>query len=371
MESVGQLAGGIAHDFNNILTAIMNYGNILQMKMGKDDKILRSYVDAILTSSERAAHLTRGLLSFSRKQVLNPVPIDLNYIIKKAQSLLSRIICEDVAFRTNLTDQDLPVMADSHQIEQVLMNLVTNACDAMSQGGKLTIGTECVELDEGFIRTHELEKPGAYALLSVTDTGIGMDEETKKRIFEPFFTTKEVGKGTGLGLAITYGIIKQHNSYIKIYSKAGGGTTFNIYLPLIKKNVKEEKSAEAALMRGTETVLIAEDEESVRSSLRLILQEHGFTVIEAFDGEDAVEKFQENKNRIQLLILDMVMPKEQGKDVYEQIKKLKPDIKAIFTSGYAAGTINSEYMLKEGVTFIAKPVSPTDLLKKIRELLDG
>ncbi len=370
MEAVGKLAGGIAHDFNNILTAIMSYGNILQMKIDKDD-ILRSYVDAIITSSERAAHLTQGLLSFSRKQVLNPVLTDLNDIIKKAQSLLSRFVCEDVVFRTNLTDRDLPVMADGAQIEQVLMNLVTNACDAMSQGGKLDISTECVNLDKGSVRTLELEKPGKYALLSITDTGTGIDKETKKRIFEPFFTTKEMGKGTGLGLAITYGIIKQHSGYIKIYSKKGEGTTCRIYLQLIEKKPEERKLPEAPLMFGTETVLIAEDEESVRSSLKLILQEQGFTVIEAVDGEDAIKKFMENKEKIHLLILDVVMPKKKGTEVYKEIKKLKTDIKAVFTSGYSAGNISTEYMLKEGTAFIAKPVSPTGLLKKIRELLDG
>ncbi len=370
MEAIGQLAGGIAHDFNNILTAIMSYGNILLMKMGKDDDTLRTYVDAILTSSERAAALTRGLLSFSRKQIINPLPIDLNNIIKKSESLLSGVICEDIEFRTELTDKDLLIVADSGQIEQVLMNLATNARDAMPDGGILTINTERVELDNKYIKTHGYGKPGTYALLSVTDTGTGMDDETRERIFEPFFTTKEVGKGTGLGLAIVYGIIKQHNGYINVYSEKEKGTTCKIYLPLIKEKVKEEKPAEAPLIGGTETVLVAEDESAVRLSLKLILEEYGFTVIEAVNGEDAIEKFMENKEKIQLLILDVVMPKKKGKEVYEEIKKVRPDIKAIFTSGYTEGTIHANGTLEKGLNFISKPVSPNDLLRKIREVLD-
>ncbi len=370
MEAVGQLAGGVAHDFNNILTAIMSYGNILLMKMGKDDDTLKSYVDAILTSSERAAALTRGLLSFSRKQIINPIPIDLNNIIKKAESLLSGVICEDIEFRTELTDKDLTIMSDSGQIEQVLMNLATNACDIMPKGGKLTIRTERMELDNEFTRIHGYGKPEMYALLSVTDTGTGMNEEIKSRIFEPFFTTKEVGKGTGLGLAIIYGIIKQNDGYINVYSEVGKGTTFKIYLPLIKEKVKEEKPAEAPLIGGTETVLVAEDESTVRSSLKLILEEYGFTVIVAVNGEDAIEKFMENKEKIQLLILDVVMPKKRGKEVYEEVKKVSPDIKVIFTSGYTAGTIRTNGTLEKGLNFILKPVSPNDLLRKIREVLD-
>ncbi len=370
MEAVGQLAGGIAHDFNNILTAIISYGNILLMKMDKDDDILKSYVDAILTSSERAAALTHGLLSFSRKQIINPLPVDLNNVIKKSESILSRVICEDIEFRVELTDKDLIIMADSGQIEQVLINLATNACDVMSRGGGLIIRTERMELDDAFKKTYGYGRPGMYALLSVTDTGTGMDDEMMERIFEPFFTTKEMGRGTGLGLAIIFGIVKQHNGYINVDSEKGKGTTFKVYLPLIKGKVKKEKPAEASLIGGTETVLVAEDESAVRSSLKLILEAYGFTVIEAVDGEDAVEKFMENKEKIQLLILDIVMPKKKGKEVYKEIKKVSPDIKVIFTSGYTAGIIHTNGTLEKGTNFILKPVSPNNLLKKIREVLD-
>lgn len=371
MEAVGQLAGGVAHDFNNILTAIISYGSILRSKV-ESDTTLKSYVDAILTSAERAAHLTRDLLVFSRKQVLNPVLSELNLIVRKYESLISRTICEDIEFRIELTDEDLPVMADSARIEQVLMNLVTNACSVMSKGGKLIIRTGRVELDNDFKKTHGFGKPGMYALISVIDTGSGMDDKTRKRIFEPFFTTKDVGKGTGLGLAITYGIIKQHNGYIHVYSEVGQGTTFSIYLPLVRKGVKEEETAdEPAAVSGTETILLAEDEPSVRTSLRIVMEERGFTVIEAVNGDDAIEKFMENRDKIDFIVLDVVMPGKSGKAVYDAIKMVRPDIKAIFTSGYISSGLSVKEIFEEGLTFISKPVQPDDLIRKIREMLDN
>jgi len=371
MEAVGQLAGGIAHDFNNILTAIMGYSNILQMKMGKDNDLLRSYVDAIIISSKRAAALTRGLLSFSRKQIMNPVLINLNDIVSGSEGLVSRTICEDIKFTVRLTDKDLPIMADSAQIEQVLMNLVTNACHVMLKGGELTIRTEIMEMDDSFVKHYGYGAPGMYAFMSFTDTGTGMDEETRNRIFEPFFTTKEVGKGTGLGLAIIYGIIKQHNGYINVYSEVDIGTTFKIYLPLIGEKIKPDKWAEAPVTGGTETVLVAEDDEAVRSSLKLILQEYGYTVIEAGDGTEAIEKFIENEEKIQLLLLDVVMPGKKGKEVYEEIKKMRPDIKTIFTSGYTEDIIHTKDIIEQDLNFISKPISPNNLLRKVREVLDN
>ncbi|MEE8328758.1 MAG: PAS domain S-box protein [Thermodesulfovibrionia bacterium] len=370
MEAVGQLAGGIAHDFNNILTSIMNYGNILQMKMGKGNDSLRSYVDAILASSKRAAALTQGLLSFSRKQIMNPVPINLNDIVRKSEDFVSRTICEDIKFTVRLTDKDLPIMADSAQIEQVLINLVTNACHVMPSGGELTIRTELMEMDDSFVKHYGYGAPGMYAFMSFTDTGAGMDKETQNRIFEPFFTTKEVGKGTGLGLAIIYGIINQHNGYINVYSEVDIGTTFKIYLPLIREEIKVDKQAEAPVTGGTETVLVADDDEAVRSSLKLILQEYGYTVIEAGDGTEAIKKFMENKEKIQLLVLDVVMPGKKGKEVYEEIKKMRPDIKTIFTSGYTKDIIHTKDIIKQDLNFLSKPVSPNNLLRKIREVLD-
>jgi CheY-like chemotaxis protein len=263
-------------------------------------------------------------------------------------------------------------MADSGQIEQVLMNLATNARDAMPHGGLLTIETELVELDEQYIKTHAVEAPGMYARISVTDTGIGMDEKTRERIFEPFFTTKEMGRGTGLGLAIVYGIIKQHNGYINVYSEPGKGTTFRIYIPLIKPEFKEvESMVLSAPKGGTETILIAEDDTEVRRITKEVLENFGYKVIEAVNGVDAINKFIENKDRIRLLLFDLIMPKKNGREAYEEIRKIMPDIKVLFTSGYPADIIHEKGVLEEGINFISKPVSPDDLLRKVREVLDN
>lgn len=370
MESLGTLAGGIAHDFNNVLTAIMGFGHLLQMDIPKDAP-QKMFIDEILSAGERAANLTQGLLVFSRKQIVTPRPVNLNGIIKDMEKMLKRLIREDIEFKTILAERDLTVMADAGQIEQVLINLVTNAKDAMPQGGVLTISTELVELDREYMKTHAVEKPGLYALISVADTGVGMSEETRQRIFEPFFTTKEVGKGTGLGLSIVYGIVKQHNGYINVYSELGTGTTFKIYLPLIEERVEGTGEKITAPPRGgTETVLLADDEEAIRKVVKTVLEKAGYKVIEAVDGMDAVTKFIDNKGRIDILILDVIMPKKNGKDAYEDIKKIKPDIEAIFMSGYTANLIYEKGVLKEGINFIPKPVSANELLRKIREVLD-
>lgn len=372
MQAIGQLAGGIAHDFNNILTTIIGYGNLLKLKIKEDDP-LRSEVDQILGSSEKAAHLTQGLLAFSRQQILHPIPLNLNEIIEKVGKLLLRLIGEDIELKIVLTDKDLTIMADSGHIEQVLMNLATNARDAMPEGGLLTIKTELVELDDKFIRSHGYDiKPGLYALLFVADTGIGMHEEQKKRIFEPFFTTKGVGKGTGLGLSIIYGIVQQHNGHIDIYSEPDKGTVFKVYLPVIKSVIeKEEQKISPPLRRGTETVLLAEDDESVRKLICLVLEQFGYNVIAAVDGEDAVTKFKENSDSIQLILLDVIMPKQSGKEAYEKIKKIRPDIKSIFASGYATDIIDKKGVIEEGVNFIQKPILPDELLRIVRKVLDG
>lgn len=370
MEAIGQLAGGVAHEFNNILTAIIGYGNILLMKMKGDDP-LRHNVEQILTSSERAAGLTQGLLTYSRKQITAPRPENLNDIVKKTEGLLLRIISEDIELKTVLTDEELTVMADRGQIEQVLMNLATNARDAMPDGGSLTISTELVEIDMEFINIHGYGEPGMYALISVADTGIGIEKKMMEKIFEPFFTTKEIGKGTGLGLAMVYGIIKQHDGYINVYSEAGKGTTFKIYLPVIKAKIREKESSIIQLpVGGTETVLVAEDDKALRKLIKTVLDEFGYKVIDAVDGEDAVEKFMENKDRIDLLVFDVVMPKKNGKEAYEEIKKINPRVKALFTSGYTSNIIHKKGILEEGINFILKPVSPKELLRKVREILD-
>ncbi len=369
MEAVGQLAGGISHDFNNILTAMMGYGHILKMKMKEEDP-LRTYADQILLLSDKAAKLTQSLLSFSRKRIMNPEPVNLNEVIKRIDYLLSRIIGEDIRLQTTLSEEALIVMADSGHIEQVLMNLATNARDAMPKGGLLTIGTETLDIDHEFIKEHGYGKEGQYALISLTDTGAGMDRETREKIFEPFFTTKEVGKGTGLGLATVYGIIKQHDGYINVYSEPGSGTTFRIYLPLIKAKVDEIKpEVIQPVETGTETVLLAEDEDAIREFIKKLLEEYGYKVITAVDGQTAINEFKAHKDKIHLVLLDVIMPNRNGREAYDEIKKIRPDIKVLFMSGYPADIIHKHEIVEKGFAYIEKPASPTKLLKKIREVL--
>lgn len=371
MEAVGQLAGGVAHDFNNILTAIISYGNVLHMKMQQEDP-LRRHVERILSASEKAATLTQSLLAFSRKQPVTLQPVNLAGVIKNIEKLLSRLIREDMEFRINLASEETVIMGDAGQIEQVLMNLVTNAKDAISEGGLLTIGTEVVELDQTFVDEHGGGEAGEYALLSVADSGTGMDSETASRIFEPFFTTKETGKGTGLGLAVVYGIIKQHRGIVNVYSQPGLGTTFKIYFPLIHLTAEEkELPALQTPEKGAEIILLAEDDEDIREVTKSIFEEFGYAVIVAEDGEDAINKFMQNKDRISLLITDVIMPGKNGKEVYKKASGIRPDLKVLFTSGYTADIISKKGLIDEGVPFISKPASPTILLKKVREVLDN
>ncbi len=370
MEAVGQLAGGIAHDFNNILTAIIGYGSLMKMKMDEDDP-MRFNLQQILDTSERAASLTRGLLTFSRKQAISARPVNLNVSIKNVEKLLRRLIGEDIDLKVSLSKEDLIMLADSGQIEQILMNLATNARDAMPKGGSLAISTEQIVFNEEFIRMHGEGKLGMYALVSVKDTGLGMDEKTKERIFEPFFTTKDTGKSTGLGLSIVYGIVKRHNGYIICDSEPGRGTTFKIYLPMIKSEIaKAEAASPSSIPSGAETILIAEDDASVRTLMKEMLVRFGYTVIEAIDGEDAITRFMENRDRIRLLILDVIMPIKNGKDVFEEVRKIRPDIKVIFASGYMTDILHKKGIPEENQNFIAKPLTPTELLKKVRETLD-
>jgi len=371
MEAVGHLVGGIAHDFNNILTTIIGYASLLQMKIKKDDPLM-TQVEQILTSSQRATSLTQSLLAFGRKQIINPKPVKINEIVKKVEKILSRIIGEDIKLSTILTDEDTVVMADSGQIEQILMNLATNSRDAISAGGRLTIETELVEIDEEYVRRHGYGKPGKYVLIAFTDTGVGMDEKTRAMVFEPFFTTKEVGKGSGLGLSMVYGIVKQHDGYINCYSEPYKGTIFKIYLPLIKAKAEIELTSLTASQPegGTETILVAEDDPDVRKLTRDILERFGYKIVEAVNGKDAIKAFKKHREEIQLLLLDVVMPKKNGKEVYNAIKKIKPDMKALFISGYTANVIHKRGFLDEGLDFILKPASPNELLKKVRVVLD-
>lgn len=370
MEAVGQLAGGIAHDFNNILTAILGYAHLMVMKTEGHDPV-RHYAEQILLSSERAAGLTQSLLAFSRKQFLNLEPVEVNGIIRDVVRLLVRLVGEDIAIKTVLAEQDLTVLADRGQVEQILMNLVTNARDAMPTGGSIVIATDRFELTEEFKSTHGYGKPGHYAFISVEDTGVGMSEGVRDRVFEPFFTTKEVGRGTGLGLSIVYGIVKQHRGYINVQSEPGKGTAFTLYLPLTHTTTGDLHRKEPQDARGgTEEILIAEDDQEVRRLTKSVLEEFGYRVREAVDGEDALRKFTEGRDTIKLLLFDVIMPKKNGKEAFEEIRKINPSVKSIFMSGYSADIVQDRGTLGQGVTFIAKPVSPENLLRTIREVLD-
>jgi len=364
LEAVGTLAGGIAHDFNNILTAIIASATLMQKHIDENNP-LRRHLDRIFAASERATALTQSILAYSRKQTNYPSPVNLNLILQNLHKLLMRLIPENIDFKNHLTSEDLSIMADVGQMEQVLMNLVSNAVDAMPAGGDLIIKTECVVAG----RFDDTNGFGSYAILTIADTGKGMNAKTKERIFEPFFTTKEVGQGSGLGLSMVYGIIKQHNGFIRVNSEPEQGTTIKIYLPLLDVNSKEGLNADIQPQKGgNETILLIEDDKDVRNLLKEMLGSFGYDVIEAIDGIDGVEKFMGRQNEIDLLLTDVMMPRKNGKEAYNEIKKIKSDIKAIFISGYSA-TATRE-LLNEGLIFLAKPVSPRELLVKIREALN-
>ncbi|MGE5894481.1 MAG: ATP-binding protein, partial [bacterium] len=371
MEAIGHLVGGIAHDFNNILSGVIAYQNLVDEKM-KDDDPLRPYLDELNKLTERASNLTRSLLAYSRKQVMEMKPADINKIIFSIRKILDRLIGEDIEFGVHMAAEELIANVDVGQIGQVLLNLATNARDAMPHGGVLTISTEHVQIDSNFIKTNGYGEVGDYAVLSVADTGAGIDEKTQEHIFEPFFTTKEVGKGTGLGLAMVYGIIKQHNGFINVYSRPGEGATFKIYLPLIM--TKEEIFDKAELTpvpSGKEIILLAEDDQALRKVSKIFLEKYGYKVLEAINGKDALSVFSENSAGINLIVADIIMPKMHGNEVCEKARMIRPDIKYLFMSGYSNDIIEKRDVLKEGVNFISKPFSPYDLLRKVREVLDS
>lgn len=371
MEAVGTLAGGIAHDFNNILSVIMGYGTMVMDKLEAGSPSKEAMIE-LLIAAERAATLTKRMLVFSRKQVVEVKPVNINELIIDLQKMLVRLIRENIDFNLDLADTPLIVLADAGQIEQVLINLAMNATDAMQEGGRLTISVGLEEMDEEYVALCGYDKPGRYALIKISDTGHGMDAETQKKIFDPFFTTKGIGEGTGLGLAISYAIIKQHSGYIKVYSEPGKGTVFNIYLPLCAEAASPKKETEAAdrIIDGNETVLVAEDDDSLRVLTKMVLESFGYTVITAEDGEDAITKFMENRERISLVLLDMIMPKKNGKEVSEAIRKVQPRIKILFESGYTMDVIKTQELTESGFDFIHKPYQPRDLLIKVREILD-
>ena len=370
MEAVGNLAGGIAHDFNNILTTILGYSQMVSIKLAPEDP-MRKMVDSIHNAGIKASSLTHQLLAFSRKQVLEMKVSNLNIIVEDMNSMLTRLIGEDILLKTFLAKPIGNIMADSSQIGQILMNLVVNARDAMPNGGRLTIETGDIFLDEKYAANLSYVTPGAYSMLSVTDTGKGMSPELREKIFEPFFTTKQLGKGTGLGLSTVYGIVKQHHGYIHVYSELGHGTSFKIYLPVVSGKVQEkETSMEISMAKGTETILVVDDDESIRSLILDTLKPLGYNTLEAQSGNDALQLHQTAKNHIDLVLSDVIMPGMNGRELVEKLSEEQPDLKAILMSGYTDNVISHHGVLESGYILINKPLFPIALANKIREVLD-
>ena len=372
MEAVGRLAGGIAHDFNNLLTAIIGYSQLLlgRLEVGNP---LQEELEEIKKAGERAASLTRQLLAFSRKELLQPQVLDLNALVANIDKMLRRLIGEDIELVTIFGPRLERVEADPAQLEQVVLNLVVNARDAVPQGGKIVIETKNLELDEAYAHQHVSVSPGRYVLLAVSDDGCGMDAETLKHIFEPFYTTKHHAEGTGLGLSTVYGSVKQSGGNIWVYSEVGRGTTFKIYLPQVNEEVDTPKTeaASTAVAGGTETVLLAEDDKLVRKFVRSILQKSGYTVLEAHHGSEALRVALKHPGPIHLLLTDMVMPLMDGKLLAERTLALRPGIRVLFMSGYSENAVVHHGVLESGTTFLEKPFTVETLARKVREALDA
>ncbi|PYV43796.1 MAG: hybrid sensor histidine kinase/response regulator [Acidobacteria bacterium] len=371
MEAVGRLAGGIAHDFNNLLTAIIGYGEILLNKLG-DRSPLSADILEIKKAGERAATLTRQLLAFSRKQVLQPRVLNLNDVVTGMENMLRRLIGEDIDFVTHPDPALGQVKADPGGIEQVILNLVVNARDAMPVGGKLTIETANVDLDQAYARDHVAVQPGPYVMLAVSDSGIGMTAEVRSHLFEPFFTTKEEGKGTGLGLSTTYGIVKQSGGNIWVYSELGRGATFKIYLPHVEEAVVpvEAKLSSAETKKACETILVVEDEEVIRRLVCSILQEHGYTLLDARNGSEALMISERHAGPIHLMLTDVVMPQMGVRELTQAIARSRPQTRVLYVSGYTDDAIIHHGVLDEGMHFIQKPFTTVALSRKVREVLD-
>jgi PAS domain S-box-containing protein len=371
MEAIGRLAGGVAHDFNNLLSVIISYAGFARDSVRESDP-LHADILQILKAAERAASLTRQLLAFGRKQLLQPQVLDLNKVVGDMEGMLRRLLGEDVELAIAFAPDLGVTLADPGQIEQVVMNLAVNARDAMPGGGKLTIDTANVELDEAYASQHVATKPGSYVALSVTDTGCGMDEKTQARLFEPFFTTKEPGKGTGLGLATVYGIVKQSGGNIWVYSEPGKGTTFKVYLPWELGGVIVESRPSRAVTPagGHETILVVEDEEVVRKLARRILVSAGYMVLTAANGGEAILTCEQYRGPIHLMLTDVVMPKMSGKELGDRLAKVRPDLRVLYMSGYTDNAIVHHGVLDPGTRFVGKPFNAADLTRAVREALD-
>lgn len=372
LEAIGRLASGVSHDFNNLLTAIIGYSELSLRQLGKDDPVRRN-IEEIKKASDRASALTRQLLAFSRKQVMQLRVFDLNLTVMDLEKMLRRMIGEDIELRTSLQQGLGNIKADQGQIEQVIMNLVVNSRDAMPHGGKLTIETANVYLDEAYSKHHLSVPPGSYTMIAISDTGLGIPEQIRAHIFEPFFTTKDAGKGTGLGLATVYGIVKQSGGSIWVYSEVGKGTTFKIYLPSVSQSADEQKDfvPPKPIPGGTERILLVEDADPVRQLARTVLEGLGYQVLEAADGSDAIHMVHSRSQNIALLLTDVVLPGISGRELSETLLQSNPGLKVLFMSGYTDGTVVGHQVLAPGANFIQKPFSPDQLGLRVREVLDS
>jgi CheY-like chemotaxis protein len=371
MEAVGRLAGGVAHDFNNLLTAIGGYSELLQTRWGASAPGSKE-IEEIRRACQRATALTRQLLAFSRRQVLEPKVLDLNAVVSRMEQMLRRLIGEDIELTTSLHPALGRVKADPSQVEQILMNLVVNARDAMPQGGRVVVETANVELGPSFAARHPETNPGSYVMLAVSDTGTGMDPETLAHLFEPFFTTKGPGEGTGLGLSTVYGIVKQSGGNIWAYSEPGRGSTFKIYLPRVEEAA--ESASETARvpprLRGNETILVVEDEKIVRSLALDILKMHGYSVLEARNGTEALEVAARHSGTIHLMLTDVVMPQMGGPELVQRLQPLRPEMRILYMSGYTGGALVQQGVLEPDTALLSKPFGVDALARKIREILD-
>jgi signal transduction histidine kinase/CheY-like chemotaxis protein len=370
MEAIGTLTGGIAHDFNNILTVISGYVGLLRSQFSDNPKLL-SQISKIGEAAERGSQLTHGLLAYSRKKSEPSTTVDLNRLVLNVQNIFGEVIGEQIDLNLDLSEQQLVVLAESSQFEQVLVNLATNARDAMYDGGVLSIKTEQIELDQNFCQNYGYGHPGAYALISVADCGIGIPKEIQQKIFDPFFTTKDTGKGTGLGLAMVWGIVKQHNGYILLDSIPGAGSCFKIYLPLTTQPLPLQVEAVNSLLPGgDEIILLVEDDPLVRESTRAILTTVGYRVVSSDCAESALKILDQEESDLSLILSDVVMPGLKGAEFYHEIRK-RTATPVVFISGYTFDSLREQGLVGEGVTLLNKPIEPVILLTRIREILDS